>query len=115
MSSNQKNEPIEHKLKRDLHYIERELIAKQNDGAYCKFSRALDGISIIGLTQHQYENYWTNQYRSYKEQLPIITAACRNKFTTGLISQQEMIDRINNSHDHTKDREKAIKLLGGAV
>lgn len=108
-------ETIEQKLQKDLKYIKNELIAEQTDGHYCKFSRALGGIAIIGLTETQYMNYWKNQYKNNSKELPIIMNACKDKFLNGLISQSDMIDMINNSNDHTKDRNTALELLGGKV
>lgn len=103
------------RLKRDLNYIKRDIIAPQIDGAFCKFSRTLNGISVIGLTERQYEGYWQSQYKDSKLQLPVIMPACKDKFKNGLTSQVDMINIINKSSDFTKDRYKAIQLLGGIV
>ena len=105
------NENIEQKLQDDIEYINTEIIAKQIDGNYCKWSRALNAIAVIGLTKKQFLDYWQKQYKYYPEYLDKLMEVCVNKLENGLTSREEFIQLILNSKD--VDSEKAKAILGG--
>lgn len=101
------------KIQRDIEYIQNDILAKQVDGNYIKWSKALNATAIVGLTGNQYYDYWEKQYKSYPEHLDQILEVCTNKLINGLTPPQVMIDMIQNSSDCVTEKEKAIKLLGG--
>ena len=104
-------ERVERNLAKDLDYINNEIIAKQTDGNYCKYSRILNAVAIIGLTTDQYEKYWSNRYKGSPDEYEQIHQAITDKFNVGLISQDEMIDLIQKSKDVPNEKKKAISLL----
>lgn len=97
----------------DLKYIEKDILAKQRNNNYIKFSRLLGEVAIIDMTQSQYINYWTSKYKNAKqEHLNQIIDACNRKFIEGLISPEEMKTLIIKSKDTTKEKQKALEYLG---
>lgn len=97
----------------DIHAIKSDIIAKQTDSNYCKWSRLLNAVSIVGLTQKQYMDYWQTHYKNYPEYSKQIQEACEEKLNNGLISAEKMMTMIYNSKDFESEKEKAIKALGG--
>lgn len=97
---------------RDLKYINDEIIAKQIDGNYCKWSSVLKTVSVIGLTEHQYVSYWRNKYKDtpYCDE---ITKCCIEKLTNGLTDKEIMIQMILKSKDFESEKQKALKALRG--
>ena len=104
---------IELKLKNDLRYIQNDIITKQINGKYCKFSRPLNAVSCMDLEQSQYLKYWTSIYRNHPKELDIILEACQKKLLDTGYTREQMITLIQKSNDFTSEKEKAIKLLGG--
>lgn len=97
---------------RDLKYINDEIISKQTDGNYCKWSSVLKTVSVIGLTEHQYVSYWKNKYKDtpYCDE---IVKCCIEKLTDGLTDREVMIKMILKSKDFESEKLKAIKELRG--
>lgn len=104
---------IQSRVKKDIEYINNEIIAKQIDGNLCKWSRPLNAISVTSLPPKQFFDYWEKQYKNYPEYLNEILSVCLDKLSNGLISRDKMIDLIKNSNDFDSEKEKAIRLLGG--
>ena len=101
-------------VERDLKYINSEIISKQIDGNYVKWSRILNAVSVIGLTEHQFIDYWSKRYKNSKD-LPTILECCKNKLSSGLIEPDKMITLIKHSKDFEKEKIRAIKLLGDEI
>lgn len=97
-------------LDRDLKYIKGEIISKQVDGKYMKYSKILKATSVIGLTKEQYLNYWKQKYKN-TEYTDEIIQCCLDKFDTGLTDTQTMIRLIKNSKERPMEKIKALKLL----
>lgn len=114
---------INKKLKRDLKYIEEDVIAKQfkedkNAGEdekekFVKFCKPLNAIGIIDMTKKQYKKYWNTQYLTFPKEKEIILQAVEQKFKNGLTNTDEMIQIIKDSKDYETEKKKAIKLLKG--
>ena len=104
---------IDKRVERDLAYIRTEIIARQIDGNLCKWSRPLNAVAIVGLTDKQYMDYWRKQYKYYPEYLDELLVACYDKLSNGLTPRQTLITMIQNSNDFESEKEKAIKALGG--
>lgn len=107
------SESVEYNLKRDLHYINKEIIAKQPNGNYCKFSRILNAVTVIDISQEQIIKYWTSRYTKNSDAYNQIVEAVHNKLTKGLISTDKMMQMIANSNDFDSEKHKAIDKLGG--
>lgn len=105
---------IENKVQSDVKYIQGEIIAKQVDGNYCKWSRVLKAITVIGFSQKQYMDYWKKQYKNYSQYMPLIVSTCNDKFANGLVSSQELMELIHNSQDFESEKVRAITALGGS-
>lgn len=97
---------------RDLKYINNEIISKQADGNYTKWSDILKTVSVIGLTKQQYISYWKNKYKDtpYCDE---IVKCCIDKLTNGLTDKEVMIKMILKSRDFESEKSKAIKALRG--
>lgn len=102
---------IKTKYLKDIKYIKNELIAKQPNGNYCKFSKMLNAVSVFNLTKDQYINYWKKLYKN-TPYLKEILNLCNLKLQEGLVSVPDMIELINKSSDNTSDKEASLKLLG---
>lgn len=101
------------RFKEDIAWIKRDVMARQIDGDYCKWSNILKTVVVIGLSEAQYRDFWEKQYKRYPRLQKKIAQACTDKFENGLISAEEMIEKIRNSHDYESEKCKAIQLLGG--
>lgn len=99
-------------ITRDLKYINNEIISKQADGNYTKWSDILKAVSVIGLTKQQYISYWKNKYKDtpYCDE---IVKCCIDKLTDGLTDREVMIKMILKSKDFESEKLKAIKELRG--
>lgn len=100
-------------LQKDMAFIKNEILAKQTNGNYCKYSKALRGIAIIDLTEEAHINYWIARYKDRPEDKKQIIKCCKKKLKEDLISSQEMINLILKSKDFASEKQKAIELLGG--
>lgn len=97
---------------RDLQYINEDIISKQADGNYCKWSNILKCVAVIGLTESQYISYWGNKYKNtpyYNE----VIKCCKDKLYNGLTDADTMITMIKNSKDFESEKIKAVKALRG--
>lgn len=101
----------EQKLELDLKYIRNEIISKQPNGNYVKFSRMLGETSCINDPKSKFIKYWESRYNSNSNSRKRILEALENKLTEGLTPIEDMIELINNSKD--REGEKAIKYLLG--
>ena len=97
----------------DIHTIQTDVIAKQVDDNFCKWSKLLNAVSVIGLTRKQYIDYWQTHYKHHPEYSKQIQIACEEKLDNGLITPEEMMTMIYKSKDFESEKEKAIKALGG--
>ena len=106
-----KDETLERNYENDIKYIENELIAKQPNGKYCKYSRPLGMVANYNFEKSDYDRYWKNCYKYDEEHYKEIVKAIDDKFSTGLISTDEMINLIEKSKDKTKDKVQALEAL----
>lgn len=51
-------------LQEDLDYIKSDIIAKQNNGKYCKYSRLAHCITVTDITKQKYYDYWIRFFKS---------------------------------------------------
>ena len=103
-------------LQKDLNYIKNDIIAKQHNGNYCKFSKLLDAISISDFTLEYYLKYWTSSSKSRKlteEDIAQIELTILEKFMNGLTDKDTMINLIKNSSDCEKEKTKYLNLMIG--
>lgn len=100
----------EEKLEEDIRYINSDIIAKLKNGSYCKFSRALNAISILQITKEQYIKYWQMLYKNNELGLKLILEACESKFNNGLTTKKEMLELLKNSSD-IADERKQVQLM----
>lgn len=113
---------FQRQFENDLKYIQKEIIAIQPEVnflasnidemfKYVKFSRPLNAVSIINLTKKQYKNYWGSLYKEHSQYFDIIMEAIEEKFNNGLISAEEMIEKIKKSSDSETEKKNAIEAL----
>lgn len=105
------------KIKLDIAYIRRELLAEQktrdgrNRKLYIKFSRILNGVTVIDLTKEKYIEYWKGQYIRHPEMFKQIEDVIEEKFENGLISKEKMIKLIKQGNDSEQEKKQNLKLL----
>lgn len=113
---------IEQQLRNDLEYIKNDLICRQPNGNYMKFSRIGNFLTIINEPKDRVVKYWLSQYSTedkktgkniFEKEQKIIRQALDEKFSTGLISIEEMKDLIIKAK-YEPDRAKALKFLNEA-
>jgi hypothetical protein len=98
-------------LQDDIKYIQEDLICEQPNGKYIKFSKIGNFITLLNEPKQKYINYWVSQYeKKSKEELKIILDVLNEKFSSGLISIEKMIELINTSK-FEPERAEALKLL----
>ena len=118
----EENKLLQKQFENDLKYIDKEIIAKQLEEdlyasnkeekiKYIKFSRPLNAVSIVNLTKKQYKNYWGSLYKEHSKHYEMIMEKIDEKFSNGLITAEEMIEKIKKSKDSETEKINAIKLL----
>ena len=101
-------------LEKDLKYIENDIIAKQANGLYCKYSRLAKCITITNLSKENHLKYWVSQYKvkynpknkpaEFKEAKRLITKTINKKFKSGLFDLDKVIELELKSNDMEKDK-----------
>lgn len=104
---------IDTSFRNDLEYIKHDVLAKQPNGCYTKWSRALNSVTVINTTAAQYIDYWVKQYKDRPEMAELIEQACIEKLEDGLISTKQMIEMVKKSKDYKAEKMRAIEALGG--
>lgn len=100
----------------DINYIKNEIISQLPNGKYIKYSRLLHAVVVMDFTKNDCIRYWNTRYiRNGKETIfyKDIIKAVETMFESGLTPLEEMTKLIENSHDDTVDKVKALKLLKG--
>ena len=100
-------------VKKDIAYIRGEVLAKQKNGKYCKYSKILRSIVVINSTKEQHINYWRNLYgkNSNHEYCKLILKEINNKLENGLISLDKMVELEISSADSEKEKMKIINEI----
>ena len=68
-------------IEKDIEHINSDIIAKQNDGNFCKYSSILKAVAVIGLTKDQYLNYWTVRYQNRPKEVHTIVECCNSNLS----------------------------------
>ncbi len=105
---------ITRQLQKDIEYIKNEIISKQPNGNYTKFSLVDDFIAFINEPKEKSYKYWTSQYKSSEEELDLITKTLDEKFKNGLTPIEKMIKYIQDAR-WEPERDRAIKYLKGEL
>lgn len=109
----EENISLSESLNKDLEYIKGDIIAKQPNGNYTKWSKALRAVSAVNLSYKSYIEFWERKYKSEPELAEIIIEACIDKLENGTIPAKQMMDMIYNSKDFDSEKAQAIEALGG--
>lgn len=102
-------------LERDLVYIKNDVIAKQANGKYCKYSRLTKSITVINTTLYKYLSYWiglAENKKASEEYMENLLKIILEKFNNELVNLDTMIELELNSDD--SDKEKIIKEITAA-
>ena len=112
-----KSNPLTYdKFQEDLNYIKHDIITLLPNGKYMKYSRLLKAVSVLEFTKNDCIRYWNTRYiRNGKQTIFYndIIKEVEAKFESGLTPLETMLKLIENSHDDTSDKVKALKLLKG--
>lgn len=103
----------EYNLDKEIEYINNEIIAKQVNGNYCKYSKLLHAVSIMDLTEEQYIKYYMSKAKTKSVDMDKILEAIHDKLYNNLTDTETMIKLIEESKDRDSEKRKAIELLGG--
>ena len=68
----EENISLSESLDKDLEYIKGEIIAKQPNGNYTKWSRALRAVSVVNISYKSFIEFWERKYKSEPELAEII-------------------------------------------
>lgn len=108
-------------MEKDLRYIKNDIIGKQVNGLFCKYSKLAKSITITNLTKDIHLKYWLSVYKvkynpdkypeKYNEASKLIIEAINDKFENGLTDLDIIIDLENKSTDSKKEKDKIIKHL----
>lgn len=107
---------MERSIERDLRYIDREIVAKQANGKYCKWSIMADTVSATDFTPEDYLNYWLRLFKGRalvqkivitKEDMKEIKKRISRVFERA-VPLEEMIRRVEISNDQ-KEEQRRIK------
>lgn len=108
-------------LKEDLDYIKNDIIAKQKNGLFCKYSRLGKFITVTNLSKETHLNYWLSNYKNkynpekYPEKYKIIketlTSAIDDKFENGLTDLDTIIYLEKMSSDSDSVKNKLIQQI----
>ena len=98
---------------RDKEYIEKEIIAKQPNGNYCKFSRVLHAVVDYNIQGKSYIDYWKARHKSNVENCKNIELVCKEKLENGLTSVEDMIKLVQLSDDRKSYKKTVIDYLIG--
>lgn len=102
------------KLQEDLKYIKLEVIAKQKNGNYCKYSRLAHCITVVDITKQKYLDYWISSLKAKNisnSDLKLIEKAVENKFNTGLYNLDKLVELELKSKDTKKEKDYIIKTI----
>lgn len=77
----------------------------------CKYSTILKCVCTYNLSKEQYIRYWATRYRKKQQEQNEIIKCCEDKFKSGLISVQEMIELVKKSKDRPKEKQKILDCL----
>lgn len=117
MDSTKRNE-MNIKLERAKRYIKKDIIAKQRNGKYCKFSVAANTVSVTGITLDTYIDYWVGMVRPIRatdedliEVREIITEIAVDKLVNGLTDLDKVLMLEKISDDSDKEKERLYKVL----
>lgn len=98
----------------DIEYIKNDAITLLPNGRYIKYSRLLHAVVVINFTENDYIRYWNTRYiRNGKKTMfyKDIMEAVKAKFESGLVPIDKMLKLVQESHDDTIDKIKALGLL----
>lgn len=102
---------VELDVKRDLDYINNELISITHENTYVKFSRPLNAVSVVGGPKSQFERYWFSKYTKKPNEQKQIMNALDELFNSKLTPPEDMIKMIEKSNDSENEKSRAIFLL----
>ena len=110
-----KDERVTADINSDIKYIKNDLICKQPNGAYCKFSRPLNAVATYNFKYSDYIAYWTSRHKFDKNEYEKIKFVCIEKLHSGLISLEKMIELVKQSNDFETEKEHVLKYLTQTV
>lgn len=101
-------------LEADLEYVKQDVIARQENGKYCKYSKVAKSITVTNTTISKYLLYWTNQAISKKASEEYIEELLRviiAKFNDELTDLDKMVELERESDDKEEDKRDIIKII----
>ena len=103
-------ETVQKNIEEDLKYIEKEKIAHQANGGYCKISDVLKCITVENMTKEKYMEYWFRQYKNETDQKRI-REVIDKKFKESILPLEEAIEVTKNSKDNLKEKQRLLKVI----
>ena len=110
---------MERNIERDLKYIDQEIVAKQANGKYCKWSVLANTVTVMDFTPEDYLNYWLRTFKGRglvqriiitKEDMKEIKERISKVFERA-VPLEEMIRRVELSNETEKEQKRIKKTL----
>lgn len=100
-------------VKKDIAYIRGEVLARQKNGKYCKYSKVLRSVIVTNLTKEQHINYWKGLYKksSNSKYCRLILKEINEKLENGLTDLDKIVELERLSTDSEKEKEKVIREI----
>ena len=101
-------------IDRELNYIRKEVLAKQKNDRFCKYSRIAKSITATNFTQDQYINYWVGTLKNRrlpKKEIDRVVEAIIDKFENDLTDLSVVVKLEKLSNDQEKDKADIIKEI----
>lgn len=102
-------------FERDLEYIKNDVIARQSNRKYCKYSKIAKMVTVTNITKKNYISYWTKLYRDDQNKVNIIIKICEEKFKNGLTDLEDVIELEKQSNISIKEIMRSIKTISNRM
>ena len=106
-----KPETLEERVKKDIEFINNEIMCENNQGLLCKYNKSIKAVTIYGKEKQDYIDFWEKQYSKTPKEMNEIINVCKNKLSNNLISVDEMINLVRNSKDTHNEKIKILQFL----
>ena len=111
LKTEQKPETMEERVKKDIDFINNEIMCENSKGLLCKYNKSIKAVTVYDQEKQKYIDFWKKQYEKYPKEQNEIIDVVNNKLQNGLIPLEEMINLVRNSKDNRNEIIKILKFL----
>lgn len=106
-----KPETIEEKVKKDIDFINDEIMCENKEELLCKYNETIKAVTVYNEEKQKYIDFWKKQYEKYPKEQSEIISVVNNKLENGLIPLDKMVNLVKNSRDTHDEIIKILKFL----